>query len=218
MNVQTICKQIATLGAIGYTKMPGTIATLATLPVAYIVNSAHLSPALQIILCAIFVAVSYAIIKTALPLFIPFPEIKELNKNCSVKQSVHAEPVEAFFKNDWKVLRQAPDFAEASTDTQDARNNNLNSFICDNGINKKQDPSEIVLDEVAGCLITFCTLPLTPMTIIIGFILFRFFDIVKPFFIKQCENLPGAFGIIADDIAAGVIAHGFLRLIMLFIS
>jgi hypothetical protein len=208
MNVQTICKQIATLGAIGYTKMPGTIATLATLPVAYIANSAHLSPALQIILCAIFVAVSYAIIKTALPLFIPFPEIKELNKNCSVKQSVHAEPVEAFFKNDWKVLRQA----------QHARNNNLNSFICDNGINKKQDPSEIVLDEVAGCLITFCTLPLTPMTIIIGFILFRFFDIVKPFFIKQCENLPGAFGIIADDIAAGVIAHGFLRLIMLFIS
>jgi phosphatidylglycerophosphatase A len=154
MNAQTVCKQIATLGAIGYTKTPGTLATVITLPLVYILSkAAHLSSASEVFLCTIFIATAYVIIKTALPLFY-----------------------------------------------------------------NKQDPSEIVLDEVVGCFTTFCALPLTPMTIIIGFILFRFFDIVKPFFIKECENLPGAFGIIADDIAAGLIAHGFLRFIMLFIS
>lgn len=80
------------------------------------------------------------------------------------------------------------------------------------------DPSEIVLDEVVGCFITFFYIPLTINTIIIGFILFRFFDITKPLGIKNLEKLNGAKGILLDDIAAGVISNLLLRIFLLFNS
>jgi len=77
------------------------------------------------------------------------------------------------------------------------------------------DPGPIVIDEVAGQWLTYLVaLPFLPFlaskTLIIfavaGFLLFRFFDVVKPWPIRACEKLPGGIGIVADDLAAGYFA------------
>lgn len=70
------------------------------------------------------------------------------------------------------------------------------------------DPSEAVVDEVMGQLITFAFVPfgLSWPFILAGFLLFRLFDILKPFPAHSCESLPGGLGICADDIVAGVYA------------
>ena len=86
----------------------------------------------------------------------------------------------------------------------------------------RKDPGKVVVDEVAGQLVS--TLPLVLMSttawqmwIIVSFILFRFFDIVKPYPAKQLEDLHGGLGIMCDDLVAGVYAAaivfvaGFLR-------
>ena len=72
----------------------------------------------------------------------------------------------------------------------------------------RKDPSQAVVDEVMGQLITFCFVPfgVTWPFILLGFLLFRFFDIAKPFPIRTLEMLPGGLGICADDIIAGVYA------------
>lgn len=69
---------------------------------------------------------------------------------------------------------------------------------------ERHDPSEIVIDEVVGCLITFCGVSLTASNLIVGFLLFRFFDIVKPLGIRSCEKFKGPWGILLDDILAGI--------------
>jgi len=82
---------------------------------------------------------------------------------------------------------------------------------------KKDDP-RIVIDEVIGFLITMLWVPKTIRFIIIGFFLFRFFDILKPFPIRRLEKrLKGGFGVVLDDVAAGVYANIVLRLIYLLI-
>lgn len=70
------------------------------------------------------------------------------------------------------------------------------------------DPSQVVIDEVMGQLITFLFVPFTySWTIILpGFLLFRLFDIWKPYPIDALQNLPGGLGVCADDIVAGVYA------------
>lgn len=71
-----------------------------------------------------------------------------------------------------------------------------------------EDPSEAVVDEVMGQLITFCFIPFGigwPF-ILAGFLLFRAFDIWKPYPVRALEVLPGGLGICADDIVAGVYA------------
>ena len=70
------------------------------------------------------------------------------------------------------------------------------------------DPSQAVVDEVMGQLITFCFVPfgISWPFILAGFLLFRLFDIWKPFPIRDLEILPGGLGICADDIVAGVYA------------
>lgn len=72
----------------------------------------------------------------------------------------------------------------------------------------KSDPSQAVVDEVMGQLITFTFIPfgLTWPFILAGFLLFRLFDIWKPFPVRTLEMLPGGLGICADDIVAGVYA------------
>ncbi len=72
----------------------------------------------------------------------------------------------------------------------------------------KKDPSQAVVDEVMGQLITFAFVPfgLTWPFILAGFLLFRLFDIWKPFPVRTLEVLPGGLGICADDIVAGVYA------------
>jgi phosphatidylglycerophosphatase A len=66
----------------------------------------------------------------------------------------------------------------------------------------QKDPSCIIIDEVSGMLVCYCFLPMTFFNVIVGFVLFRIFDIVKPFYIKKLEKLKGSAGIMLDDLAA----------------
>ena len=78
------------------------------------------------------------------------------------------------------------------------------------------DPSEVVIDEVAGFLLTMLFLPHSRTILFAGFILFRFFDIIKPYPIKRIERLKGGYGIVMDDMMAGLYAHMGLRIIICF--
>jgi len=80
----------------------------------------------------------------------------------------------------------------------------------------KHDPKEVVIDEVVGMVITLYSLPFSIFNILIGFALFRFFDILKPFPIGKLQKINGGWGIMADDIAAGLISLIILKLISLF--
>ena len=66
------------------------------------------------------------------------------------------------------------------------------------------DPSEVVIDEVVGMGISLFMLPHSLGLYILAFILFRFFDILKPSFIYRLQNLPGGWGIMLDDVLAGL--------------
>ena len=78
---------------------------------------------------------------------------------------------------------------------------------------RKDDP-RIVIDEMIGFLITMLWIPKTIRFIIIGFFLFRLFDILKPFPIRRFEKrLKGGFGVVLDDVIAGVYANIILHLI-----
>ena len=139
-------KNIATLGCLGYVSAPGTMGTVAALPLVYLVSLLPMLLQYCVIFClAIF---SFFIIKKALLSFI---------------------------------------------DT---------------------DPSQIILDEVVGCFITFAGIGLNLRIIFVGFVLFRFFDIVKPLGIKRLELLPGTWGVLIDDCAAGLVANILLRYFM----
>ncbi|MGE0206624.1 MAG: phosphatidylglycerophosphatase A [Candidatus Babeliales bacterium] len=83
---------------------------------------------------------------------------------------------------------------------------------------KKHDPSEIVIDEYVGCLVTFLAFPKTLVTLFWGFIFFRFFDIAKCWGIKSCERLHGALGVLCDDVLAGVFANIFLHIFFFLMS
>jgi len=74
-----------------------------------------------------------------------------------------------------------------------------------------KDPGIVVVDEVLGQWVTLLALPFTPATAVLGFLLFRAMDIVKPWPARDLERLPGGWGIMADDVAAGVYAHLALR-------
>jgi len=79
----------------------------------------------------------------------------------------------------------------------------------------RTDPGEIVIDEVAGFLLTVIFLPFTWITLLAGFFLFRFFDILKPPPIRLIEEkLTNGFGIVMDDLMAGIYAHLCLRLLL----
>ncbi|MFQ5478022.1 MAG: phosphatidylglycerophosphatase A [Candidatus Binatia bacterium] len=73
------------------------------------------------------------------------------------------------------------------------------------------DPSKVVIDEVAGYLIAVALLPATATTLIAGFVLFRVFDIFKPPPARWAEGLHGGYGIVADDLVAGFYANVLLR-------
>jgi phosphatidylglycerophosphatase A len=74
-------------------------------------------------------------------------------------------------------------------------------------LSEGEDPRYVVIDELAGILITMAGHAATARNILIGFILFRAFDILKPYPIKKIERLPGAWGIVADDVAAGIFSN-----------
>ncbi|MBC8197369.1 MAG: phosphatidylglycerophosphatase A [Candidatus Marinimicrobia bacterium] len=80
------------------------------------------------------------------------------------------------------------------------------SQIYANHLNLK-DPSEIVIDEVSGMWITLFFVPHQLSLFIIGFVLFRFFDIKKPWLIDKVQYYSGGIGIMADDILAGIFSR-----------
>ena len=144
--MKRLAKWIATLGPIGYLPAPGTMGTLATLPLVY--GLSMLSLKVQLLAIAFVVMISFFVIQQALTFF------------------------------------------------------------------KVADPSHIVLDEVIGCLITFVGVACTVQSLFAGFMLFRFFDIAKPFGIKKVEKLPGAWGVLLDDCVAGLCANVVLQILM----
>ncbi|MDP3788112.1 MAG: phosphatidylglycerophosphatase A [Candidatus Chromulinivorax sp.] len=153
-----ILKRIATLGPIGYLPAPGTMGTIAALPLAYGISC---MPVLwQLVIIMILFGISYFVIGGALKCF------------------------------------QESDLSGRSRKA-------------------KTDPSQIILDEVIGTLVTFCGISYSPFIGLLGFVLFRLLDIFKPFGIHHLEKIPGSFGILIDDVAAGLLAHLILRLLLL---
>jgi phosphatidylglycerophosphatase A len=73
------------------------------------------------------------------------------------------------------------------------------------------DPGHVVVDEVAGMLVTLFLVPVGWIGAIAGFLLFRISDIIKPYPANRLERLPGGIGIMADDVMAGVYANLVLR-------
>lgn len=71
-------------------------------------------------------------------------------------------------------------------------------------LTKEKDPGFVVVDEVLGIFVTFLFIPFNFVTVIAGFVLFRLFDILKPPPCRQLEKFPGYWGIVADDLMAGV--------------
>ena len=79
---------------------------------------------------------------------------------------------------------------------------------------KVHDPSNVVIDEVCGILMTFLFIPISWYSVGIGFVCFRFFDVMKPPPIRFLEKAPGGIGIVLDDLGAGLFANILLQLIL----
>jgi len=75
-----------------------------------------------------------------------------------------------------------------------------------------KDSSRVVIDEVAGMWISLLGVPLTSTRLLVGLVLFRFFDIVKPLGIRKMERLPGGVGVMMDDVLAGLYANVLLQI------
>jgi len=78
------------------------------------------------------------------------------------------------------------------------------------------DPSCVVVDEVAGQMLALVGIPLSWQSLLAAFILFRACDILKPPPVRQLEKLPGGLGIVLDDLGAGVYALGIVQLLLHF--
>jgi phosphatidylglycerophosphatase A len=69
-----------------------------------------------------------------------------------------------------------------------------------------KDPGAIVIDEVAGMALSVVALPPTPAVLVAGFVLFRVFDVVKPYPANALQRLRGGIGVMIDDLVAGLYA------------
>lgn len=84
---------------------------------------------------------------------------------------------------------------------------------------RRKDPSQVVIDEVVGYLVAMVGLPFSWATALVGFLLFRIMDILKPYPIRKIDqSMPGGWGIVLDDVLAGLYTHLLLRLWLLFRS
>jgi phosphatidylglycerophosphatase A len=79
-----------------------------------------------------------------------------------------------------------------------------------------KDPQFVVIDEVAGQLITLIGIPVSWKSLLLGFILFRGFDIVKPPPVRRLEQLPEGVGIVIDDVGAGLYALMIMQALLHF--
>lgn len=88
-----------------------------------------------------------------------------------------------------------------------------NDVIQDTG---REDPSEVVIDELAGQWLALIGLPHSIGFAFASFVLFRILDIAKPFPIKQLESMPRGWGVMLDDLSAGLITCGIIHLYIYF--
>ena len=77
-----------------------------------------------------------------------------------------------------------------------------------------KDSSKVVIDEVAGMMVSLLFIPIVLKYVLAGLVLFRIFDIAKPLFIKRMEALPKGWGVMGDDVVAGVYANLLLQVIL----
>jgi phosphatidylglycerophosphatase A len=80
-----------------------------------------------------------------------------------------------------------------------------------------KDPGPVVIDEVLGILITLAFLDVNFLGGFIGFLLFRLFDVIKPYPAGRLEHLPGGFGVMMDDAMAALYSHAAMRLLIAFL-
>ena len=81
-----------------------------------------------------------------------------------------------------------------------------------------RDPGVVVIDEIVGILIAMIAVPLTPLTMVLGFVLFRIFDILKPFPVNFFDQrFHGGLGIMLDDVIAGIYSLIILQLLVHFV-
>jgi phosphatidylglycerophosphatase A len=76
------------------------------------------------------------------------------------------------------------------------------------------DPGLVVVDEVLGMLVTVALIPVNATGAVVGFVLFRIFDIIKPFPARNFERLPGGLGIMSDDLMAGIWGQVAMRILL----
>jgi len=77
-----------------------------------------------------------------------------------------------------------------------------------------KDSSKVVIDEVAGMMVTLLFIPITFKYVLTGLVLFRFFDIAKPLLVRKMEVLPKGWGVMADDLLAGLYGNIILQLVV----
>lgn len=77
-----------------------------------------------------------------------------------------------------------------------------------------KDDKKVVIDEMAGMCVSLLLIPMQLKYVITAVVLFRFFDIVKPLFIRKTEQLPGGWGVMIDDVVAGIYANILLQLVI----
>jgi len=80
----------------------------------------------------------------------------------------------------------------------------------------QKDPQCVVIDEVAGQLVTLIAVPVAWKSLLLGFILFRGLDIIKPPPVRQLERLPEGLGIVLDDVGAGLYGLAAMQVLLHF--
>ena len=75
--------------------------------------------------------------------------------------------------------------------------------------------NKIVIDEVFGMTISLLFLPINFITIVIAFVLFRFFDILKPLGIRKAEKLKNGWGVMVDDLVAGIYSNIIIQILII---
>lgn len=78
-----------------------------------------------------------------------------------------------------------------------------------------EDPGEVVIDEAAGMWLALVALPKAPLVAIAAFLVFRVFDIIKPYPANAFDRMKGGFGIMTDDMVAGLYANVVIQLLLL---
>ena len=96
----------------------------------------------------------------------------------------------------------------------------FSSWIAEKAQNhwQKRDDQRIVIDEIMGYFLTMLWIPKTLFFISFGFLLFRLLDIVKPFPCRQLEKVRGGFGVVLDDVFAGIYANVALQFLRVLIE